>query len=103
MVASSTNLNFSKQLLFATIAGSSLVAVANYDIVFNTLPSLTAQYTQVNIGYPWEEKLGSNINSDSELNQYETILLFAQKVISDSKDIDVEIQSTVNKIFWDLI
>ena len=103
MVTNNTNLNFGKQLLFATIAGSSLVAAANYDINYSIMPSITANYTQVNFGYSWEEKFMTNIISDSEAKEYETILSFAQKVISESKDIDIEIQSTVNKIFWDLL
>ena len=103
MEPSNTNLSIGRQLLFATIAGSSLITIANYEVNRNTLPSLTVEYSKMNIGYPWESTFGSQISSDYNSVQFEAILSFAQKVIGNSHDIDIDIQDAVNKIFWDLL
>ena len=103
MIGNSTNLNIGRQLLFATIAGSSFIAQTNYDCSINFIPTVMAHYTQVANPYPWEKDLEMNYVSNPESDQYETILSFSNKVVSESKDIDIEIQAAVNKIFWDLI
>jgi len=67
------------------------------------LPSVTANYTELNVGYQWENKDGLNINYSPEQYEYATIISFAEKFILQSQDIDIEIQEAVNKIFWDLL
>ena len=103
MTQSSTNLNFGKQLIFATIAGSSLVAAFNYEVNLTPMPSMTAKYSEFNLDYPWENQLKINKLLVDDYREYETMITFAQKVVSESKDIDIDIQLAVNKIFWDLL
>lgn len=103
MTQSSTNLNFGKQLIFATIAGSSLVAAFNYEVNLIPMPSMTAKYSECNLAYPWENELRSSNFSVDDYQEYDTMITFAKKVVSESKDIDLDIQLAVNKIFWDLL
>jgi len=103
MTQSSTNLNFGKQLIFATIAGSSLVAPFYYEVNSNPMPSMTAKYCECVNRYPWENEFGTNNLLINDYQDYDTMISFAKKVVSESKDIDIEIQLAVNKIFWDLL
>lgn len=103
MPQSSTNLNLGKQLIFATIAGSSLVAAANYEINSNSLPSMNVPYIECTTTYPWEAESGIGNLAVNDYQHYDTMVSFAKKVVSETKDIDVDIQEAVNKIFWDLL
>jgi len=103
IMLSNTNLNLGKQLLFASIAGSSLIAFANYEIAYNHMPSMTAKYSKIDLGYSWENEFQEFIKPVNDSQEYDTILSIANKVVSESEDIDVDIQIAVNKIFWDLL
>lgn len=103
MTQSNLNLNFGKQLIFASIAGSSLVAAFNYEVNLILMPSMTAKYSEFNMNYPWENQLKTNNLSVDDYQEYDTMITFAKKVVSESKDIDLDIQLAVNKIFWDLL
>ena len=104
MTQSSSNLNFGKQLIFATFAGScSLVAAFNYEANSNPMPTMTAKYSECKLLHSWESEFGVNNLALNDYQDYETMLSFANKVVSESKDIDLDIQIAVNKIFWDLL
>ena len=103
MTQSSTNLNFGKQLIFATIAGSSFIAAATYEVNSNPMPSMNVTYTECITTYPWEAELGISNLAVNDYQDYDTMVNFAKKVVSETKDIDIDIQEAVNKIFWDLL
>lgn len=103
MTTSNTTISFGKQLLFATIAGSSILVAPIYEMKSNEMPSLVASYSKMGNSYSWENPSGSQVNVEFNSMQYETIVAFAEKVIGNSQDIDFEIQDAINKIFWDLI
>ncbi|MPN42459.1 hypothetical protein SDC9_190016 [bioreactor metagenome] len=94
--------NLSKQLIFATIAGSSLIASANCEYYNTPEPSIVANYSNLTPTYPWDCNIQNDLLSPEEL-QYETVMAFASKLITESIDIDEDIQAAVNKIFWDLL
>jgi len=103
IIQSSTNLNLGKHLLFATLAGSSLLAGINCEILYNQMPTMTVNYTEMKDDYSWENKYIAFNKPVDDHKAYDTILTFANKIVAESKDIDVDIQIAVNKIFWDLL
>lgn len=96
-----TNSTISKSLFLATLAGTTLMSSLHYDS--QELPSVTAKYVELKMGYSWENREGFNFKYSSDEYEYFTIMSFAEKLVSQSQDIDFEIQEAVNRIFWDLL
>jgi len=96
-----TNSTIGKSLFLATLAGTTLMTTLCYDA--QEIPSVTANYVELNMGYEWENREGFNFKYSSDALEYSTIISFAEKLVSQSQDIDIEIQEAVNKIFWDLL
>lgn len=84
----------------------SSISLSLYDNNKTIMPTTTAKYQCVRENkYSWGmEKLKYTQSFvDSEKEDFDIIASFAQRMVSKSKDIDVEIQEVINKRFWDML
>ncbi len=90
-------------VLITAISSISLSLSDNNKI---TMPTKTATYQYSSINkYPWDitRKEYTKNPIDSEKEDFKIISLFAQRIVSQSKEIDDEIQEVINKSFWDML
>lgn len=94
------NTNIGVSLVLLTLSGSSLISGDFFD---NSLPTITANYSCINTCYNWENQF-RNVNFiASQKSEQEIIMSFSSNFIENIEEIDRDIQSTIDEIFWDLI
>lgn len=90
-------------ILLTTISSISLSLHDNNKAI---MPTTTATYQSISGDKrPWDrQKLAyTQVSADSDKNDFEIISSFAQRMVSQSKDIDDEIQEVINNHFWDML
>lgn len=91
------------KIIYLSILGTSLGNTnLGYTGVNNNYPSIEMEYQEMNAYRSWEQ-IPYLLNKSIIPNELDPFVNFAENVISLNKDIDIEIQQVVNKIFWELI
>lgn len=63
----------------------------------------TANYSCINTSYNWENQFNTLNFKSNQKSEQEIIMSFSANILDNIENIDREIQSTVDDIFWDLI
>lgn len=90
-------------ILLTAISSMSLSLYDNNKII---MPTTTAKYQFMNESkHSWDlEKVKYTQSSiNNEKDDFDVVSSFAERIVSNSKDIDREIQEVINNRFWDML
>jgi hypothetical protein len=100
-----TNLTLFATPFYILLVGARLTSLSNdiYDKnQFTPMPSVAIEYKNMD-----DKTYGTNdcpsLQKIKDTQDFDEILSFSQKMISETKDIDADIQSYVNDHFWEMI
>ncbi|GAH57643.1 unnamed protein product [marine sediment metagenome] len=92
-------------IFFAAISASTTVAALPYEVDYQNIPQGQAQYMISKDITDWANafKVQMPTISVQDIDKYNTIIDFTEKLIKNSRDIEQEYVDIVNDNFWDLI
>lgn len=85
------------------IAGSSLTNAVTYEQDRSPMPTQILKYQPLQMTSHLDGRIVFPTYNNLEIDQYDTIIAFASDLVSNTKDMDRDLQKYVDDIFWDLI
>lgn len=99
-----SNTTFGLNIILLTTISS--ISLSLHDNNKTIMPTTTATYQSISGDkHPWdmEKPAYIQVSTDSDKDDFEVISSFAQRIVSQSKDIDDEIQEVINNHFWEML
>lgn len=99
-----SNNTFGLNIILLTTISS--ISLSLHDNTKASMPTTTATYQSIyGDKHPWDMEKPAYIQAyiESDKDDFDVISLFAQRIVSRSKDIDDEIQEVINNHFWDML